>query len=186
MPSTLANSVSSEPRPTLRPGLKRVPRWRTRMEPPVTHCPPKRLTPSICGFESRPLRELPTPFLCAMTCLHLDLEDLHRGRLLAMTAVPAVVLPPLELDDQDLAPAALGHDLARHARALEPVRPDDDLAVPGHQQHGGEGHLGALVAGQLLHGDDLALGHPVLLAPRCDDGFHSPTTPHARLSDGRS
>jgi hypothetical protein len=32
----LGERVSSEPRPTLRPGLWGVPRWRTRMLPPVT------------------------------------------------------------------------------------------------------------------------------------------------------
>src|ERR1700694_3548694 len=36
------------------------------MLPPRTSSPPKRLTPSRCEFESRPLRELPPPFLCAM------------------------------------------------------------------------------------------------------------------------
>ena len=39
VPATLANSVSSLPRPTLRPGWNRRPRWRTRIEPPVTMLP---------------------------------------------------------------------------------------------------------------------------------------------------
>src|SRR5205823_2731330 len=51
---------------TFRPGLMGVPRWRTMMEPPGTSCPPKTFTPSRCAFESRPLRELPKPFLCAI------------------------------------------------------------------------------------------------------------------------
>src|SRR5688572_33049434 len=114
MPSTLANSVSSLPRPTLAPGLKRVPRWRTRMEPPVTNWPAKRLTPSICGLESRPLRELPTPFLCAMACLlYLDRRDPHGGLRLAVTPVAAIALAALELHDVDLLRERLAHDLAR-------------------------------------------------------------------------
>ena len=65
-PETLAKRVSSLPMPTLSPGLKRVPRWRTRIDPPVTNWPSKRFTPSRCALESRPLREVPCPFLCAM------------------------------------------------------------------------------------------------------------------------
>src|SRR6185295_5044236 len=65
-PLILAKSVSSLPRPTFRPGLTRVPRWRTMMVPPGTTCPPKALKPNRCALESRPFRELPRPFLCAM------------------------------------------------------------------------------------------------------------------------
>src|SRR6516165_12196389 len=65
-PVILAKSVSSLPRPTLRPGFTRVPRWRTMMVPPGTTCPPKALKPSRCEFESRPFRDVPCPFLCAM------------------------------------------------------------------------------------------------------------------------
>lgn len=39
-PSTRANRVSSEPRPTLVPGSTAVPRWRIRIEPAVTVSPP--------------------------------------------------------------------------------------------------------------------------------------------------
>src|ERR1700688_1647795 len=65
-PVILANRVSSLPRPTFSPGFTRVPRCRTMMVPPGTICPPKALNPSRCAFESRPLREVPCPFLCAM------------------------------------------------------------------------------------------------------------------------
>src|SRR4051812_15220972 len=99
------------------------------MEPPVTNCPPKRFTPSICGLESRPLRELPTPFLCAMG-LNLDLGDAHRGGRLAVATVAPIVLAPLELHDHDLLAAPLGHDRPRHAGALQPIGRADDLAVP--------------------------------------------------------
>jgi len=44
-PRDLAKSVSSEPMPTLTPGLMRVPRWRMMMEPPVTSWP-QAFTPS--------------------------------------------------------------------------------------------------------------------------------------------
>ena len=38
----------------------------TRIEPAGTYWPAKRFTPSIFGWLSRPFRELPTPFLCAI------------------------------------------------------------------------------------------------------------------------
>src|SRR6266853_534557 len=110
-PSEVANSVWSVPSPTLDPGLNRVPRCRTMMLPAVTNCPPKRLTPSRWALESRPLRELPTPFLCAMS-LCLDLGDADRRHDLPVPALPPVVLPSLELDHEDLGALLLGHDLA--------------------------------------------------------------------------
>src|SRR5712692_2772204 len=144
-PSEVANSVWSLPRPTLVPGLNRVPRCRTMMLPAVTNCPPKRLTPSRWALESRPLRELPTPFLCAMS-LCLDLGDADRRHDLPVPALPPVVLPPLELDHEDLGALLLGHDLA------------GDLGR-------GEG---------LRLGRHLPRGHPVLLAARRDHRFHEP------------
>lgn len=39
MPAFIAKSVSSEPLPTLMPGLKDVPRCLTRILPAVTSCP---------------------------------------------------------------------------------------------------------------------------------------------------
>src|SRR5947208_2296076 len=52
--------------PTPSPGLKRVPRWRTMISPPVTAWPANTLTPRRLALESRPLREEPRPFLCAI------------------------------------------------------------------------------------------------------------------------
>src|SRR5882762_2656604 len=65
-PVIFANKVSSLPRPTLRPGFTRVPRWRTIIVPPGTNCPPNALKPSRWAFESRPFRDVPCPFLCAI------------------------------------------------------------------------------------------------------------------------
>src|SRR6185436_18621449 len=63
VPLTSAKSVSSLPRPTLRPGWIGVPRCLTMIEPPETICPSNRLTPRRCEFESRPFLELPPAFL---------------------------------------------------------------------------------------------------------------------------
>src|SRR5436189_274443 len=52
--------------PTPSPARKREPRWRTMISPPLTVSPANVLTPRRWAFESRPLREEPSPFLCAM------------------------------------------------------------------------------------------------------------------------
>lgn len=66
VPWVVAKSVSSLPRPTLRPALIGVPRWRTKIEPLVTNWPSNRFTPSRLDWLSRPFLELPSPFLCAI------------------------------------------------------------------------------------------------------------------------
>src|ERR1700730_1069959 len=141
------------------------------MLPAVTNWPPKRFTPSIWGLESRPLRELPTPFLCAMP-LDLDLGDAHRRHRLAMPAMAPVVLPPLELHDQHLAALALRHHLADHLGRGERLWLDRHLPLVVHEQDLGELDRRALVLAETLHVDDLAGSHPVLLAARRDDRFH--------------
>src|SRR5262245_30025290 len=139
------------------------------MLPPVTNWPANRLTPSIWGLESRPFLELPTPFLCAMPVSDLDGGDANAGDRLAMPAMPAVVLAPLELHDLDLLAAALGHDLARHLRRAQPVHRGDHLVVAGDEDHRREGHGLAGGPGQLLHRDHLPGRHPILLATGRND-----------------
>src|ERR1039458_4733272 len=109
-PVTLANSVSSLPQPTLRPGLILVPRCRTMTEPPGTSWPPKAFTPRRCAWESRPFRELPKPFLCAMRHLRHNVADLHFGEGLAVADGFLVLFLALELEDQDLVAAAIADD----------------------------------------------------------------------------
>src|SRR5262245_44472447 len=91
-PVTSAKSVSSEPRPTPEPGLNFVPRCRTRISPPRTLWPPNRLTPNRWAFESRPLRELPTPFLCAI--FHLRKFETRTPR--ACSGVYDLLIPTLQ------------------------------------------------------------------------------------------
>src|SRR3974377_15828 len=73
-----ANSVWSLPMPTLRPGCHLVPRWRARMLPATTDCPPNSLMPRRRPAESRPLREEPPAFLCAIAQL-LDPASIPLG-----------------------------------------------------------------------------------------------------------
>src|SRR5499426_4738814 len=141
------------------------------MLPAVTNCPPKRFTPSIWGLESRPLRELPTPFLCAMT-LHLDLGDADRGHHLPVPAVPAIVLPPLELDDEDLGALLLDDHLAGDLGRLERLGLHRDLTVLVHQEHLLELDRLALTLAEALDLDHLPRRDPVLLAARRDHRIH--------------
>src|SRR5262245_491126 len=52
--------------PTLAPGWNLVPRWRTRMLPARTDSPPNFLTPRRRPAVSRPFRDEPPAFLCAI------------------------------------------------------------------------------------------------------------------------
>src|SRR6476620_9493393 len=97
-PGALAKIVSSLPMPTPSPGRKRVPRWRTMISPPVTAWPAKTFTPRRWALESRPLREEPRPFLCAIA----DLRDLDAGQLLAVAGPAPVAALGLELEDAQL------------------------------------------------------------------------------------
>src|SRR5512133_1756779 len=87
-PGRVAKIVWSRPMPTPFPGRKRVPRWRTMISPPSTVWPENTFTPSIFGFESRPLRLDPSPFLCAIAGLLL----LRRGLLRRLLPRRALLL----------------------------------------------------------------------------------------------
>src|SRR5919202_5239876 len=113
-PGARANSVSSPPRPTPRPGWKWVPRWRTMISPALTTWPPKRFTPRRCALESRPLREDEAPFLCAMAASALrDVGDADGRQRLTVTLPLVVAGLVLELVDADLRALAVLDDLAR-------------------------------------------------------------------------
>src|SRR5579871_5280072 len=73
--------------PTPSPALKRLPRWRTMISPPLTAWPANVFTPRRLALESRPLRLDPSPFLCAILArllrgLRAARGGLLRGRLL--------------------------------------------------------------------------------------------------------
>src|SRR5215216_5065130 len=184
VPSTLANRVSSPPRPTPSPGWMRVPRWRTRIVPAVTSWPPWRLTPSRLAAESRPLRLEDAPFLCAISAFFLFLLALLLG--LGLAARPGRPLAAAEVDGLDLEPGqrltvAEGAALAglvlvgEDADLLAPVLVDHagrDLAVVVDDQQRLQLEAGAVVAGELLDVDEVADLHLVLLPAGPDDGVH--------------
>ena len=93
------------------PGCHLVPRWRARMLPASTCSPPYFLTPSRRPAVSRPLREEPPAFLCAIVSILAptlgsgadDFLDAHRRLFLAVAALAARVLAPALLEGDDLA-----------------------------------------------------------------------------------
>src|SRR3954453_16274424 len=87
VPSRFAKIGSSRPIPVPGPGRKPVPRWRTMIVPAVTPWPSKTLTPSIFGFESRPFRDEPSPFLCAIQVFLPRFERRERALALRMRAL---------------------------------------------------------------------------------------------------
>src|SRR4030065_141018 len=65
-----------------------------RAGPAVTPSPANAFTPSRLLLLSRPLRDEPMPFLCAIAFLHLrqgDLLDAKLGEVLPVALLPAVV-----------------------------------------------------------------------------------------------
>src|SRR6266851_366652 len=95
------------------------------MLPGITISPPYFLTPSRLPALSRPLREEPPAFLCAILsllrlhrrsrgppaprppagggdALSVDLVDPQHGLILAVAVFAAVIVPPLFLEDDDL------------------------------------------------------------------------------------
>src|SRR5688500_7788673 len=159
------------------------------MLPAVTCSPAKRLTPRIFGFESRPLRVEPCPFLCAMTRvpLRLNLGDLHDGHVLTVTVAAHVVLAATELEHDELVAAGLLHDLAGDLGAGDGRLTDRHVAAVTRRNEKNliEHNLGARITGELLDHDGLARLDSVLLSTRLDHGVHD-LAPRKMLSESRT
>jgi len=79
-PVILAKRVSSLPRPRS-VQVHRVPALADDDRAARTSCPPKALKPSRCAFESRPFREVPCPFLCAINQFPVPVASNSRQKL---------------------------------------------------------------------------------------------------------
>src|SRR5947209_12286854 len=169
-PAISANSVSSPPRPTLSPGWKWVPRWRTRISPALTCWPPNRFTPSRCAAESRPLRELEAPFLCAMSVASrlLDSGDLQDRQLLTVTLTLVVAGLVLELVDADLGALGVLEHLAGDRYLGQRVGLRGDGGAVDHQRDR-KRHVRSRLGVELLDLDDVTNGNFVLLTAGLDD-----------------
>src|SRR5258706_4700302 len=102
--------------PTFSPAWNCVPRWRTMMPQELIAAPPKTFTPSRLACESRPLRDEPPAFLCAIAKPHFnsgwrisaaDRFDPDFGEILPMALGLGVMLAPAHLEDLDLVRAPM-------------------------------------------------------------------------------
>src|SRR3990172_4693766 len=161
-PDTLAKRVSSLPRPTFLPGRNLVPRWRTRIEPPLTVSPPNAFTPSRWELLSRPFRELPWPFLCAISPSTFDCFDAERGVRLAMPFRASVALALLLLEHQHLGSAILGRHRRRHRDPVDVGPAEGNLPVTAHEHHPVETYFLSHFGSKPLDVERLS-GHGLLL-----------------------
>src|ERR1700760_4772045 len=146
--------------PTPSPALKRVPRWRTMISPPVTACPANTFTPRRLALESRPLRLEPRPFLCAIGSAPRDRRDADAGQLLAVARPALVAALGLELEHAQLRPALVRDDLRLHRRGGQAGGLEHRVAAAGEQERL-QVDGGADVVGQPLHEQGLPLDHAV-------------------------
>src|SRR6516164_525819 len=112
------------------------------MLPATTISPPNFLTPSRRPRLSRPLREEPPAFLCAIRYSFLgrragasDLGDAQHRLVLAMTLLAPIIVPPLLLENDDLGRAGLLDHGGGDRGAGQQRRPGLDLGPVADHQH---------------------------------------------------
>ena len=101
-----------------------------------------------------------------------------------MTLTAPVILPALELHDDDLLLATHPHDLADHACAPETGGVHHGIPLRSEVRDLAELHRVALSGGQTLELDHVALSDPVLLATGDDHGFHEAASSENRGTRG--
>src|SRR5258708_6849758 len=148
--------------------------------PGTTISPPNFLTPSRLPRLSRPLRDEPPAFLCAICRSFLALRTVRapdpgnaqHGLLLAMTLLTPIIVPPLFLEDDDLVGAPLLDDGGADRGTVQQRRAGRDLGPFADHQHLGEFDRRARFGRKLLDRDDIVLGDLVLLAAGPDHCEH--------------
>src|SRR5262245_18669489 len=115
-----------------------------------------------------------------------DVGDLQRRERLPVTRLLAVSLAPPELEDQQLLPEALRHDLRLDLGAGHDGRADLDVLTVGDEQHVVDLDGGAVVTGELLHPDRGAGLDAVLLSACLDHRIHGAGSVFGRSWRSRS
>src|SRR5690242_972797 len=142
------------------------------MFPARTRSPPKHFTPWYFGLLSRPLREEPTPFLCAMYLVlsaEADVVDANLGEALPMTALARVVLSALVLEDDDLLTATVLDDLTGDPGTVECRNSGAHATAVGAEEHVIELDVGARLTDERRNSICSARFDTELLAAGSDD-----------------
>src|SRR5688500_15206138 len=109
------------------------------MLPAGTSSPPNVLTPRRFACESRPLRELPPAFLCAiflsLLVLGSDADDFDLGVVLAVAHRLAIVLAAPHLENAYLVAASVAHHPGGDRGAAHERRAHRKLVAVREQQH---------------------------------------------------
>src|SRR5579864_1271201 len=171
--------------PTSPPGWNLVPRWRTMMLPATTISPPNFFTPNRRPRLSRPLREEPPAFLCAICCSPrparrrtaaarggVDPGDPQHRLVLAMAVFAPVILPPLLLEDDDLVGATLLDQLGADRGAGDQRGASRHGGAIADHQDFGQLDRRARLAGELFDRDHVVGRDLVLLAAGADHCEH--------------
>src|SRR6185295_4900488 len=174
--------------PTFAPGWNLVPRWRTRMLPASTSSAPNFLTPRRRPAVSRPLRDEPPAFLCAIArtpysdCSGgldarrrsggLDIGDAQHRLELPVAALAAIVVTAVLLEDQNLVGLGLVQHLGGYRSAFHQRRADRQVRILADHQNLVEGDVVAGRDLELLDQNDVVHGDLVLLAAGLDHCEH--------------
>src|SRR5665213_2902009 len=121
--------------------------------------PPNFFTPRRWPAESRPLREEPPAFLCAIDCSlrGRDVGDLHFREVLAMTALPMRVLAALLLEGDDLVALAVFQNFGRDGGARDQGQTMLRLVAAQHENFAKcDGAAGVTL--ELLDGENVVFG----------------------------
>src|SRR3990170_1091471 len=163
--------------PTLAPGRTLVPRWRMRTLPAVTRSPANAFTPSRLLLLSRPLRDEPMPFLCAIAFLHLcqrNLVDAKLGEVLPVSLLPPVVRLRLVLEDDHLLPASMAEHGRVHRRSGDVRCADGHPRAISDQEHAVQGHGRTRFGPQGFHLEGRPFFDAILFPAIFNDCVHLP------------
>src|SRR3989339_1073302 len=137
------------------------------MPPALMLWPPKTFIPNRWALLSRPLRDVPPPFLCAI----FDLLYLDLGIILPMADGPVVVNFVMVLKSGDFVGLAVPQHLGRDPRVLQVGGADLDPVAIHEHQYVLKGHaLGVL---QQFNLQGIPLADLVLFSAGFNDCVHS-------------
>ena len=92
-----------------------------------------------------------------------DVVDKNASVILAVTLLPAVVLPALHLEHDDLAVAVMLYHGAGYTGTIHDRAADFDVSSLAHEENAVKIHLRPYIGSELFHLDDVTLVDAILL-----------------------